>query len=174
MKRTNLPALAAPAAATTAASAAPAARPSATAAAISSATAARRLGPSLIHVKRPSVELGSIEMRDGCFGFVRIRHFHKSKPTRLSSAAVGHDIYTLYGPVLGEGRMQFVLCSLVAEVPDKNIGHENQSPLAKRSSLLVTLSSADGNGTQTQYQNAAKHSLSGGCDKDSFTLTYSA
>jgi len=71
------------------------------------------------------MELGSIEMRNRRFGLVRISHFHKSESTRLAGAAIGHDIYAFNGPVLGEGGVKLVLSSLVAEVPDKNIGHES-------------------------------------------------
>jgi hypothetical protein len=124
-KERLLPALTAPASAATAPTAA-ATRPS-TAAAIATAPA-RRLGPSLIHVERPSMQLGSVQMGDSSFRLVRIGHFHKRESARLAGAAVGHDIYTLDGPILGEGRHQLVLSGLVAEVPHENIGHEIKSP----------------------------------------------
>jgi hypothetical protein len=111
---------AAPAATTTAAT-----RTSTTAAAaVTTATATRRFRPSLIHVQGPSMKLRSVQMGDRCLSLVRIGHFHKRESARLAGAAVGYDIHALYSAVLGEGCVQFVLSCLVAEVPDKNIGHE--------------------------------------------------
>jgi hypothetical protein len=156
-----LPALTAPAAtaATTPAPATAATRPStATTAAIAATAAARRFGASLIYVERPSVELGSVQMGDRRFGLARIGHFHKSESARLAGAAIGYDIHAFNGSVLSKGREELVLSSLVAEVPDKNIGHAINPLWLSGHSILSQLYLFQPYlqqtvfGTQTQYQ----------------------
>jgi hypothetical protein len=62
-----------------------------TAKASSTTTAARtvRLRLRLINLQRASLEFGSVQGRDGLFGFASVSHFHEGKSAGAAGFAVG-------------------------------------------------------------------------------------
>jgi hypothetical protein len=116
------------AAATTTAAAATATTAATTAAAAeATTTAAGRLGPSFVHVDGAPVEFGAIQLGNGRFGIALFGHFDEGEAARLPGVTIRNDVDALDVPVLGECGMQVLLRGLVAEVPDKNVGHQKCS-----------------------------------------------
>ncbi len=69
------------------------------------------------------MEFGAIELRNGGLRCLRIRHFDKSEAPSLACIAIGNDIHALHRSVGGECCLEIFLSCLVAEIPDKNVGH---------------------------------------------------
>jgi hypothetical protein len=99
-------------------------------------TAARWLGTRFVHIQRPTVEIGAIQLRDGSLGCPRVRHFDECEAARLAGVPVGYEIHALHAAVSGECRMKIVLGRLITEVSDKYVCHS-------RNSFLVDLSLSD-------------------------------
>jgi hypothetical protein len=110
-----------PAASTTTAT--PASAPAAKAA----ASTTRRFRTRFVYINRPAVHFGAIQLGDSRFRVALFSHFDEGKTARLAGIAIRHDVDPLDIAVLGEGGVQVFLGGLVAEVPDKDIGHQKCS-----------------------------------------------
>jgi hypothetical protein len=123
----GLPASAATAAATTAAATTTTATATAATTAASAAeaatTAAGRLGSSFVHVDGATIHFSAVQLRNGRLGIALFGHFDEGEATRLPGVTIRNDIHALDVSVLGECGMQVLLRGLIAQIPDKNIGH---------------------------------------------------
>jgi hypothetical protein len=92
------------------------------------ATAAPLLaGTRLVHIQRPAIHFTTIHRLHGIRGFVRIRHFHEGKPSRLSCVSIAYHGHPFDRAVSPEQSFQLSFGGLVGEVPYKNIRH-SKSP----------------------------------------------
>jgi hypothetical protein len=69
------------------------------------------------------VEFGTIQLSNRRLRGVSFRHFHEGEATRLAGVAIGDDAHSLDTAVSGESSLKVVLCCLITEVSDKNVGH---------------------------------------------------
>jgi hypothetical protein len=86
-------------AAATTAKSAPAAAATAEASSTTAAAGTIRLRFRLINLQRASLEFGSVQGRDGLFGFAGVSHFHERKSAGAAGFAVGDHTDFLDGSV---------------------------------------------------------------------------
>jgi hypothetical protein len=91
--------------------------------------ATSRFRTGFVHVHRPAIEFGPVQLRDCRFRVPPLRHFHKSEAARLACIPIRNNVDPFHSPVLRESSMQLILVGLIAEIPDKNIDHQTSSLL---------------------------------------------
>jgi hypothetical protein len=69
----------------------------------------------------PAGKLLALESRNGSFGRLAIRHFHKAKATRTPSFTVGNDVDLFHNTILLEELAEVLISSRVRKVSNKNI-----------------------------------------------------
>jgi hypothetical protein len=85
------------------------------------------LGPRFIHVHSSAAQFCAVQLRNSVLCSLRISHFNKGKTARLAGSTVSHDIDSFYSAIRLKGGLQVFLSCLVAEISDKNVGHNIES-----------------------------------------------
>src|SRR5689334_14010887 len=94
--------------------------PEASAVAIS---AAIFLGPGLVNVQSPAVELVAVESGDSLSALAVISHFHESKAFGASGIAIGYDVHTDHRSIRLEERSNRLFGCPEAEISYKYVFH---------------------------------------------------
>jgi hypothetical protein len=70
------------------------------------------------------VKLSAIQLGNGGLRFLRLCHLYKREAARLTGVPICHDIHTFNATVSGKRTMKLLLGCLIAQISDKNVGHD--------------------------------------------------
>src|SRR5438477_1336013 len=85
-------------------------------ASVTRAAAVVVLGPRLVHLERPSAELGAVE-RQRLLGLIGVAELDEPEPLGLAGVAVGDDPRRVRRAELGEHRLELIVGDVVRKIP---------------------------------------------------------